>query len=261
MAKISIWNIGKANAELNATADVLAPALAKAGVQTIAVDGKAVPAAEAPVSLQVAALLTAQPAVDGAQNAAEALVSNELISKELETTKTELALKVTAVESLSRDKAALETRVTTAEASVQSLTTQLGVMKTERDACSNQHAEAAKQVREQKLSLARKCVQCGCVEFKGADGKVLAADCSDADLTAASQDLAFASLADAYSGALNVAASKVGVSLTSIPAGSAGSLNISQKNVLAQYEQITDPQAKTKFYRENKSAIDSAFRN
>lgn len=219
MAKISIWNIGKANAELNAAQDSLAPALAKAGISTIAFEGKTVPAGDAPLSAQISALLAAQPVVADSQNAAEALVSNELISKELESTKTELALKTTAVEGLTRDKAALQTKLTAAEATVQDLTVKNTTLTQERDACSSQFSAANKQVTAMKTALAQDCIDCQCLDLKGDDGKPLAADASNDVKLAAALKLSSDDLRKSFKGAVNAALAKTNVSLFAIPAG------------------------------------------
>ena len=119
MAKLKRFNLVALNGEIDASCAVLAPALAKAGITTIAIDGKSVVATEAPVNHQISALLAAQPAVADSANAAEAIASNDLISKELERANTALALKTTAVETLTRENATLTASLTTANTAVQ----------------------------------------------------------------------------------------------------------------------------------------------
>ena len=214
--KLSFWNITKANAEISATADVLAPALAKAGIATIAVDGKTCPATEAPLAAQVAALLAAQPVAADSQNAAEALVSNELISKELEATKTENALKTTAVEGLTRDKAALTGQLSAAQATVQDLTVKNTVLTQERDACSNQFALASKEVTACKTLIAEKALAANCLDLK-VDGQPLAAAATPEAKLKAALEIPFASVVSSVFGAVNTAMSKTGVTLFAIP--------------------------------------------
>lgn len=211
MAKISIFNIGKANAEIDAACAALAPALAKAGISTIAVDGKTVPAADAPLSAQISALLAAQPVVADSQNAAEALASNELISSELTKTKTDLALKITAVESLTRDKTDLTEKLSTANATVQDLTTKNNVLTTERDACSSQFGQASKDLTAQKTELASLAIAAGCLDLKDGAGKPFAADGAGAALKlSAAMKLSHGDLLKAYRGAVNAAIAQTG---------------------------------------------------
>ena len=205
---LKIFNIGRANGLLDNAAAVLAPALAKSGITTVSVEGKTVPVAEAPLASQIAALLTAQPATDGAQNAAEALVSNELISKELEVNKSELALKTTAVDSLTRDNKELTSKLSNAEATVQDLTVKNTVLKQERDACSNQFASANQQLAAQRTELAKLCIASGCVETKG--------DTDDAKLESV-KEVSHADLLKSYRGAVNAAIAKTGALPLEIP--------------------------------------------
>ena len=220
---LKFWNIGKANAEIDSAASILAPALAKAGIQTIAVDGKTVAASEAPLSAQITALIAAQPVVPDSQNAAEALVSNDLISKELDSTKTELALAKTSVDSLTRSNADLQGRLATADASVQSLTVKVGVLTTERDAAVNQFTSNSKELTAQKTALAERCLAAGCLELTGEDGKTLAADASHETKLAAAMKLSHGDLFKAYNGAVNAAVAKTGVTFAAIPSGTSTS--------------------------------------
>ena len=209
---LKFWNIGKANAEIESAATVIAPALAKSGITTVSVGGKTVPVAEASLAVQLAALMTAQPAADGAQNAAEALVSNELISKELEANKTDLALKTTAVDSLTRENKDLASKLSEAEATVQDLTVKNTVLKQERDACSNQFSAANKQLTEQRNELAKLCIAANCIEAKG--------DTEAAKLESI-KDISQADLLKSYRGAVNAAVAKTGVSFEALPTAGA----------------------------------------
>ena len=219
MAKITIFNIGKANALIDASTSVLAPALAKAGISTIAVDGKTVPVADAPLNLQISALLAAQPAVEGSQSAAQALESNELISAELDKTKTELAIKTTAVESLTRSNADLQAKLTTANATVQDLTVKNGVLDTQRNAAVSQFNTNADQLKNQKMALVQKCLAANCLDLTGDDGKPLAKDASDETKVAAAMKLSHDDLFKAFNGAVNSAIAKTGVTFAQIPSG------------------------------------------
>lgn len=219
MAKISIFNIGKANAAISDAQAALAPALAKAGISTIAVDGKTVPAAEAPLASQITALIGAQPVVADSQSAAEAIASNDLISKELDAAQAQLALKTTAVETLTRSNADLTSRLSTAEATVQDLTVKNGVMKTERDAAVAEYGKVSEQLTAQKTALAQRCLAVGCLDLIGEDGKPLAKDATDTVKLAAAMKLSHGDLFKAHNGALNAAAAKMGIVFAEIPAG------------------------------------------
>src|ERR1017187_1468410 len=200
MATISIFNIGKANALIDATSAVLAPALAKAGITTIAFDGKTVPASDAPLNEQVSSLLAAQPAVEGAQSAAQALESNEVISAELDKTKVELAQKTVSVEALSKSNTDLQSKLSTATATVQDLTAKNGVITTERDAAVKQFNANADQLKLQKSALASRCLAANCLDLSA-----LPKEATEADKISAAEKISFDDLFKAYNGAVNAA--------------------------------------------------------
>ena len=219
MAKISIFHIGKANAELNAADEALAPALAKAGINSIAVDGKTLSLAEASLSAKISALISAQPPVTDSSSAAEALVSNELISKELEKVNTELAIKTTAVDGLTRDKAELAEKLGKSEAAVTDLTGKLSTCTIERDSAVNQFNATAKQLSAQKVALAERCISANCLDLNGTDGKPLAKDATHEAKIEAAVKISHEDLFKAYNGAVNAAVAKTGVSFAEIPSG------------------------------------------
>ena len=98
----------------------------------------------------------------------------------------------------------------TANASITSISSERDGFKTGKDA-----AESA--IAAQKLGIARECLKTNAVAINGADGKPLAKECSDADLTAACKDMTFESLVTAQSGAVHKAASEIGVDLKKVP--------------------------------------------
>jgi septal ring factor EnvC (AmiA/AmiB activator) len=217
MSKISIWNIKDANAERDAVSEVLSPALAKASISTLVQNGKTIPAVDAPLSVQLAALLAAAPVVTDAQSAAEALVSNDFISAEMEKVSTELALKKTAVESLSKDKAELSEKLSLANHAVQDLTVKNSVLVQERDACSNQFAQASKAATAEKRALAQDCVDANCLSLVGENGKLMGAEATNEDKVSAAMKLSSDELRKSYKGAVNSAMAKTGVTLFAVP--------------------------------------------
>lgn len=223
------WNIVKANQALDAAEQALAPHLEKAGIKSISIDGKSVSLSEAPLSSKISALVAAQPVVAESASAAEALVSNELISKKLEETETALAIKTTAVDGLTRDKAELADKLTKSEAAVADLTSKLSTCTIERDSAVNQYNAVSKLNTAQKSALVARCIAANCLDFTA-----LSKDATEADKTASAEKLSFDDLFKAYNGAVNAAVAKTGVSFAAIPSisGAPATVTGSQKEEL-----------------------------
>lgn len=254
------YNIAKANAEIQSAEETLAPALEKSGVKTISIEGKTVALSDAPLAAKISTLLSAQPVVSGAQTAAEAIQSNDLIATELEKTNTRLALQDTAVESLSREKSDLSGKLAVADSALQDLTVKNGVLISERDAAVRQFNANAQTISSFNTELSQMCLAVGCVELKDEKGLLLAADSDAASRLAAADRIPVADKLKSYQGAVNSALTRVGVSVERLPSGNGNTRSVSTVAALQKYESITDPTERVNFYRANKAAIDASFK-
>ncbi len=214
---ISIFNIGKANAALNAAAAALVPAMEAAGIKTISVDGKAVAYADAPLAAQISALIAAQPPVSNATQISDVLVSNEQIAGELDKTKTELAVAQTSVATLTRENGQLKQDLATSQTSVQTLTVENGDLKNRLTAATNQFSANAKELASRDTDLSRLCIAAGCLELTDVSGKALAKDATEEQKMEAAGRISHSDKLKAYRGAVNAAIAKTGASPLEIP--------------------------------------------
>ena len=90
------------------------------------------------------------------------------------------------------------------------------------------------------------------MDFKAVDGKPLAKDCSDADLTTAANSFAFAEMHTAYKGAVTTFFSKNGVELARVPASNPAAQSAPQLT-RAEFLKL-EPAAQTAFFA-NKGKI------
>lgn len=217
MARKQSWNVGKLNAELTASDAAINPLLESAKITSIKVDGKEVPASEAPLPDRIKAYSDVAKSGATSADAVELAELNGQVTAQLEKASGELALAQASVSTLTQEKSRLTSDLATAQASVTKLTADNAELGSRNTTLAKELESSAGRLNTQKLALARKCVACNAVEFKGADGKALTAEASDADLLAASKELTFDSLMASFSGAVNLAMNKTGVSLFAVP--------------------------------------------
>jgi chromosome segregation ATPase len=263
MANFKFFNIGKANAEISAAEEALNPAMEKAGIRTVNVDGKDVAQHEAPLGQRISALLAANPPGARLQDASELLASNDVISKRCEKAESDLAIAQTSVATLTRDNATLQDKLTAAHASIQTLTAESADCTNRLQAAVNQFTANAKVIAEYNTELSRICLANGCLELMGADGKPLAADAPLETKLAAADAISIGDKLKAYQGAVNSALTKVGVEASKLPgaSGTAAKVTLSQASILNQYNAITDPTEKASFRVKNMSALFAAAKS
>lgn len=212
-------NFKKNHADVVAAEAAIAPLLVSAKISTIRVGDKDVSAADAPLASKIEALGKLIATGDKTEDNAEAISANGILAGQNEKLSSELVAERATVAAQSQKIIELTGKLTVANDSLTRETADhlatKNLLKTTTDAGVRLTSEVA----AQKLTVARACIKCAAVEFKGADGKALAADCSDSDLATASKDMTFNSMTDAYSGALHAAAGKLGITLATVPTG------------------------------------------
>src|ERR1017187_2354603 len=213
-----IWSIGKANAEITSAEDILAPALTKAGISSVTVDGKVIPVADASLSAKLMALLAVTPPGTGSQQLSDVLVSNDLIAKELEKTKTDLAIAQTSVATLTREKADLEGRLATASKSVETLTAERADLGNRKTAAENQFTANGNELKAMNEELSVLCLAANVLDLKNETGVELAATATREQKLEAANRVPWKDKLKAYRGAVNAAIAKTGASPLEIPA-------------------------------------------
>lgn len=222
MAKISIFNIGKANAEINAGHEAADKALTAAKITSIAVDGKDVPASDAPLAAKISAVASLVSAGDKTQDISELIASNGQVAAQVE----DLTAKLTTANATTSAQAqkinTISAELVTSQASVATLTAKNTELSNLLDASSKEAARVTGIANAQKTALAQDCIECGCLALVGEDGKPLAADASADVKLAAALKLSSDDLRKSFKGAVNTAMSKTGVSLFAIPTAPVG---------------------------------------
>ena len=125
MAKnYKFYSVGEANSDIRGADEQLNPALVKAGITHLTVNGEKLEldSDKIPLSAKVSALLAvAQPGA-GSQQISDVLVSNDLLATELKAEKLARVSAEASVGKLQNEKAAIESSLNTAQASVATLT-------------------------------------------------------------------------------------------------------------------------------------------
>jgi hypothetical protein len=229
MAKHTFWNIGKANSEISTGHEEADKILTAAKISTLNVDGKDVPATDAPLAVKISAVSALLNSGDKTQDVSELIASNGVIAAQVEELTGKLTVANASVQSLSREKTDLEGRLSTATASVDRLTTEAGTNKNLLESSNKEVSRVSKEVTSQKTALARLCIRTGCLDLKADDGAAFPADASEdvkvaavMKITDGREVFTFENLVTAYSGALNAAAARVGVKLETVPSGGGG---------------------------------------
>lgn len=252
-----LWNIKKANEELEAVDAILQPALAKAKVtHAMRKDGQSVSIAEASRSERLTALFAASPVGEGQQQAADLLVSNAHLAERLEKSESDLQVATATVGGLQFEKRNLTTRAETAEASVQNLTNEKAQKQVELDAAIKENARITGNLNAVNTELSRMCLQAGCLSLTK-DGQPLPATASDAEKLAVAEAIPAAEKLTAYKGAVHLVLSRLGVNTISVPNGgpTASRANLSEHNLLAKLDAIKDPAERAAFVKKHRSEL------
>lgn len=255
------YNIGKANDAIKSIRAAMAPALLAAKITTVKVDGKDVPVSDAPPADAFNALLSFNPIGAESQSVDELLKSNNILSARAQKADEDLKLSTDQVSQLTREKIELENKLNVATDSVKSLTAKGNELGTSLEASQTAAKAAIKAGNDTNRLVSKMAIAFACVELKGEDGKALSPNASTELKEAAADKIPVAEKLTAISGALNAAASRIGVDFSGIPNGGPAAGAKAPVNILDQYNAITHPQDRQAFYRKNKEAIDACYRH
>lgn len=221
MARPQSWNPVKLTAELSAADSAINPLLEASKITSIKVNGADVAASEAPLPDRIKAYSDVVKAGATSADAVELASLNGQITAQLEKVQGELSLAQSSVATLTQSNTKLSNDLATEKASTAKLTADNAELGNRNTVLTGQLEASAGRENKTKLNLARKCLNRSVIEFKGADGKALAANCSDADLALASKELSYESMSDSYDGAVNSALTKLGTNIVGLPAAPA----------------------------------------
>lgn len=253
MPKKSFWNIGKANAEITAADSAIDPALANAKITTLKVDGRDVPAHEAPLASKISALLSVAAPGVAAQDISELVVTNDQLSKQIEKVSDENTQLAAGNAALTQENVQTKADLVTAKASIESLTASQSELSVRHEAALNQVSASTTKFNALNTKISQACITAGCLELpKDAD--------TDEKKLEAANAIKPEDKLTAYEGAVNAAVARIGDGNGKVPNGNGKVISLSANNVIAKYEAITDSTEKIRHYRANKQAIDAAYR-
>jgi|ERR1035437_933260 hypothetical protein len=210
MARKQSANFIGMNRELSASDEAIAPLLEAAKISTVAVDGKDVPAADAPLPARISALGALLASGDKTVPDSQLVKANGDLAAQVST----LEGKLTVSESTASAQVQKLNELTGSLATAQNAVTKLTADYTAQDlllkASVAENTRVTGVLNTQKSALAARCIAAGCIDF--------AKDATEADKVAAAEKLSFDDLFKSYNGAVNAAIKKTGVSFADVPA-------------------------------------------
>lgn len=254
MARTKSLNFGKLNAELFDGDEAINPLLAVANITEITVNGKPVPASEAPIGDRIRALAKVNPIGNDAQPVSFALEANDALSKENESLKAESAKDQSTIASLTKENAQLRTDAETAKNALQKVEASNAELKVRLDAAIAEYTKASKALAEFNTELSKFCVDAGCLDLQLPD------DALKPDKLAAAEKVSIPDKFKAYSGAVHSAVAKTGISVGQLPNQGVGNFSAAQAGLIAKLESITDPRERATFFKQHKDQIFAATR-
>lgn len=210
-------NFKALNAELHASDASVDPLLVSAKITTIKVDGKDVPAHEAPLPNKIAALGALLATGDKTVDDANLIAANGQLAGQVEKLTNDLTSVQATLAATNQKLTTAEGALAVAQASVTALTAEKANLTNLLEAGNKENARLTGELAETKTALARECLAVGCLSLAGADNKPLAADAPEAEKLSAAVKLPFTGLLTSFKGAVNAALAKTGVAFGTLP--------------------------------------------
>ena len=215
MAKF--WNITKAQAVIDSASEAADKILAQAKISTIKIAGEDVVLEKAPLAAKVAAVGSLVASGEKSQDVSELIASNGQIAAQVEELSGKLTVANATVASQSQTITAIQGDLATEKASVVTLTAKVTDTANLLRASNDEAARVTALANAQDSEISALCVTAGCLELKGADGKPLAKDASEADKLSAAKAFTYGDKLKAYRGAVNAAIAKTGATPLEFP--------------------------------------------
>ena len=210
MAKINPLNFPKIKSEYFAAEAAIDPILVSAKITSLKFDGKDVPAAEAALSVKIGAIGALLATGDKTQDTSELIAANGQLAAQVDTLEAGHVNDTATISAQVQKITGLEGQLSTANASTQKLTADLGTANNLLTASNAEVSRLTGAMASQKKTLAERCVAANCLDFPK--------DATAEHKLAFAMNLSHEDLFKAYNGAVNLAISKTGVSFDAIPA-------------------------------------------
>lgn len=253
-------NVTKLEAAIEAADSAINPALATAKILTLKVDGKDVPASEAPLANRISALLAVSAPGVSEQSVANLTTTNAELAARNESISTELATATSVLGGVRTELAELTTKAANLEASVSTLTAEKAQLEIHRKAAQSEYERVAKEQSTFNTEFSKACLAIGCLQLADANGTPLSPSAPEEQKLEAANKIAPAEKLKAYQGGLNLAISQMGVNTNKLP-GNPLRFVKSNSEIIARYnaEKARSAAAGVAFYRAHANEIDAAF--
>lgn len=253
-------NVTKLEAAIEAADSAINPALAKAKILSVKVDGKDVPVSEAPLANRILALLAISEPGSHEQTVAQLTVTNAELASRNEKISGDLATATATLGGVQADLRAMTTRAENAEGSVSTLTAEKGQLAIQLKAAQDEYSRVSREQAAFNTELSKACIAVGCLQLTDANGAALSPNASEAAKLEAANRIPASDKLKAYQAGLNTAIANTGLSVAGLPGAPLKVINTPDTAILAQYDLITDPTERAKFYKANASKIFSAMK-
>ena len=217
MAKISIFNIGKANEALDSAHAAANKGLVAAKINTLVVDGKEVPAADAPLNVKIDAVSALVNSGEKTQDVSELIASNGQIAAQVEDLSGKLSVANATAAAHAQKISSLEGELVTSKSSVQSLTAQLATSDTNLVASNDLNTKLTAKANAVNAEISKHCIAINCLTLVDAAGKPLAKDATEDQKLASALNVPISEKVTALKGAVTSAIANVGIT-AAVPA-------------------------------------------
>ena len=256
MAIKQSWNAFSLRTELSAIEAELKPHLSKANIQTASIEGKAVPISEAPLVHQIKSLMAVNPVGEDKQRDADLIVTNADIAARLEKAESDLSVTNGTVGGLQNKMRELETRATTAESTVQTLTATGTQKDLEANSLRSENARLSRENIAKNTAITVKALEWGAVAaLVDANKQPLPANATPAQKQAAAELIPFEAKLEAIGGAVTAALNRANVPAGQIPSAPAGGMVSEQKMPRKEFEAL-EPKEQTAFFASKGKIVD-----
>lgn len=241
------------HAQLDAIEAALMPAVNKANLKTVIVDGKAMAVADAPLDSLVLAILAVNPVEESRTQSAELVQANADIARRLEKAEGDLAVANATLGGVRTELAGMTNRAETAEATVTRMTSDAQSIDLEMRSLRSENTRITSECNQERTALSELCLEVSCLtDLKDSKGAILPSTATASDKLIAANLIKPQERKAFAKGAINLAASRIGVNVTALPSttGAQTQAANSRENMVTQYKNLL---------AEGKSAEAAAF--
>lgn len=214
---LRFFGIKEANAAYQSAEAVIDPLLVAAGVTELKIKGEVIPIEKAMVADKISAYAAlAKPGAEQ-QKVADLVVTNDTLAKSARESMDKLTVAESTVQALQRDLAERDQQLATANAAMHSLTDRLAQSGVVEKAATDTIARHSAEIAAFNTELSKRCISHNCLDLRDANDKPLATDATTEQKLAIAEKIPWRDKLKADDGALNVAMSKLGINVATIP--------------------------------------------